>query len=63
MENTSHLRDEELDGWRDKVTTPNLMATFRSLKENNERLMRAQAKKEKLNAVLLKSLLEIQKKL
>jgi hypothetical protein len=37
------------------------MATIRSLKENNERPMRSQAKHEDLNAILLQSLLEIQK--
>jgi hypothetical protein len=43
MEDTSHFRDEESDGQRDRETPPYLMATVRSLKEDNERLMRAQA--------------------
>jgi hypothetical protein len=42
MEETSHLRYEEYDGRRAIETPPDLVATIRSLKENNERLMRAQ---------------------
>jgi hypothetical protein len=41
MDDTSHLRDKESDGQRDRETPPYLMATVRSLKEDNERLMRA----------------------
>jgi hypothetical protein len=44
MEDTSHFRDEESDGRRARETPPDLVATVRSLKEDNERLMRAQAK-------------------
>jgi hypothetical protein len=39
MEDTSHFRDEESDGRRDRETPPDLMATVRSLKEDNERLI------------------------
>jgi hypothetical protein len=63
MEDTSHLRDEESDGRRARETPPDLVATVRSLKEDNERLMRAQDEQEELNAVLLQSLSEIQKHL
>jgi len=44
----------------DRETPPYLVATMRILKENNERLMRAQVEQEKLNAMLLQSLSEIQ---
>jgi hypothetical protein len=40
MDYTSHLRDEESDGQRDREIPPNLMATVRIMKEDNERLMR-----------------------
>jgi hypothetical protein len=63
MDDLSHLRDEESDGRRDRETPPDLMATVRSLKVDNERLMRAHAEQEELNAVLLQSLSEIQKHL
>jgi hypothetical protein len=63
MEDTSHFRDEESDGRRDRETPPYLVATVRSLKVDNERLMRAQDEQEELNAVLLQSLFEIQKHL
>jgi hypothetical protein len=63
MDDLSHLRDEESDGQRDKETSPDLMATVRSMKEYNERLMRSHAEQEELNAVLLQSLSEIQKHL
>jgi hypothetical protein len=53
MEETSHLIDEDSDGWRGRETPPNLMATIRSLKVDNERLMRAQDEHEELNAMLL----------
>jgi hypothetical protein len=39
------------------------MATVRSLKADNERLMRAQDEQEEMNAVLLQILSEIQKHL
>jgi uncharacterized membrane protein len=42
MEDTLHLKYEEYDGWRYIETLPNLMATVRSLKVDNEKLMRAQ---------------------
>jgi len=48
-----HLRDEESDGRRDRETPPNLMDIIRSLKEDNERLIRAQAEHAELNAFLL----------
>jgi len=41
MENTSHFRDEKFYGRRERETPPNLMATVRSLKTDNERLMKA----------------------
>jgi hypothetical protein len=41
MEDTSHFRDEESDGWRDRETPPDLMAIVISLNADNERLMRA----------------------
>jgi hypothetical protein len=41
MDDTSHLRDEEYDGRRDRETPPNLMDIVRSLKADNERLIRA----------------------
>jgi hypothetical protein len=63
MDDTSHLRDEESDGQRDRETPPYLMDTVRSLKADNERLMRAQDEQAELNAVLLQSLYEIQKHL
>jgi hypothetical protein len=63
MDDTSHLRDEESDGRRDRETPPYLMATMRSLKEDNERLMRAHVEHEELNVILLQSLSEIQKHL
>jgi hypothetical protein len=63
MEDTSHFRDEESDGWRARETPPDLVAIVRSLKEDNERLMRAQDEQEELNAVLLQSFSEIQKHL
>jgi hypothetical protein len=44
MDDLLHLRDEESDGQRDRETPPNLMAMVRSLKEDNERLMRAHSK-------------------
>jgi hypothetical protein len=41
MEDTSHLKDEEYDGERAKETPPDLVATIKSMKADNERLMRA----------------------
>ena len=61
MEDTSHLRDEESDSQRDRETPPDLVAIVRSLKVENERLMRAQDEQEELNAVLLQILSDIQK--
>jgi hypothetical protein len=63
MEETSHFRDEDSNGKRAKETLLDLVSTIRSLKEHNERLMRAHAEQIKLNAILLQSLLEIQKHL
>jgi hypothetical protein len=53
MDDTSHLRDEDSDGRRDIETPPNLMATVRSLKEDNERLMRAHVEQEEFDVALL----------
>jgi hypothetical protein len=53
MEDTSHLRDEELDGWRARENPPDSVPIVRSMKEDNERIMRAQDEKEELNVVLL----------
>jgi hypothetical protein len=39
MDDHFHLRDEESNGWMDRETPPDLMATVRILKEDNERLM------------------------
>jgi hypothetical protein len=41
MEDTSHFRNEDSGGHRDNETPPYLMATVRSMKSDNERLMRA----------------------
>jgi hypothetical protein len=60
MEDISHFRDEESDGIRARENPPNLVATVRSLKEDNERCMRAQDKQVELDAVLVQSLFEIQ---
>jgi len=46
MEETSHFRDEESYGRRSRETPPDLVATSRSLKEENERLVRAQFEQE-----------------
>jgi hypothetical protein len=59
MDETSHLRDEESNGWRDRETPPSLMDTVRSMEEDIERLIRVQAEDEELNVVLLQSLSEI----
>jgi hypothetical protein len=58
-----HLIYDESDGRRDRETPPDLMATIRSLKEDNERFIRGRYEQAELNAMLLKSLLEIQKHL
>jgi len=42
MEDTSHFREEESNGLRDIETPPYLVANVTRLKEDNERLMRAQ---------------------
>jgi hypothetical protein len=63
MDDLSHLRDEESDGRRDRENIIYLMAIVRSLKVDNERLMRAHAEHVELNAILLSSLSEIQKHL
>jgi hypothetical protein len=44
MEETSHFLNEESNGTRARETDPYLVATVRSLKEYNKRLMRAQNK-------------------
>jgi hypothetical protein len=43
MEETLHFQDEEFDSRITIETYPDLIATVRSLKEDNESLMRAQA--------------------
>jgi hypothetical protein len=53
MDGTSHLRDEESDGWRDRETPAYLMVIIRSMKADNERLMRSHFKQEELNVMLL----------
>jgi len=63
MDDTSHLKDEESDSRRDRETPPYFMSIFISLNACNERLMRAQAEQTDLNAILLQSLLDIQKHL
>jgi len=42
MEDTSHFRDEEYEGQRDRETPSDLVAIVRIMKEYNERLMRDQ---------------------
>jgi hypothetical protein len=39
MEDTPHLIDEDSDGQRARETPPDLVATVKILKEDNERLM------------------------
>jgi hypothetical protein len=41
MEGKSHLRDEESDGRGHRETPSNLISTIRSIKEDNERIIRA----------------------
>jgi len=60
MDNLMCLRDDEFDSRRDRETPPVLMAVVRSLKEDNERLIRAHATHPDLNVVLLQILSEIQ---
>jgi hypothetical protein len=43
MEDTSHFRDEESNDRRAKETPLDFVATVKSIKVENERLMRAQA--------------------
>jgi hypothetical protein len=52
MEDASHFH-EEYDNKRARETPIDLVATVKSLKEDNERLMRAQVEQEELNEVLL----------
>jgi hypothetical protein len=66
----SHNRDEDSDERRAIGTTPDLSKTVRSLmvelqscKANNERMMKEQEKKTEINAVLLQSLSELQRKM
>jgi hypothetical protein len=63
MEDTSHLRDDESNGRRDRETPSDLMANVRILKADNERLMRDHVEQTELNAVLLEILSVIQKHL
>lgn len=63
MEDTSHFRDEESDGQKDRETLPDLMTTVGILKTNNERIVRDQPKQAELNAMLLQNWSEIQKHL
>jgi hypothetical protein len=66
----SHNRDEDSDKRRAVETPPDLADTMRNLmvelqccKVNNERLIKEQEKKMKINAVLLESLSDIQRQL
>jgi len=59
MDENSHLRDEESNGWRDRETPPSLMVIVRSMEEAIERLIRVQPEDEELNVVPLQSLSEI----
>jgi hypothetical protein len=63
MEETSHFQDEESNGRRARETPPDLVATIRSLKACNERIMRVQVEQVEPNAILLQSLFEIQEHL
>jgi hypothetical protein len=65
----SHNRDEESDKRRAVETPPDLVETVRSLmvklqscKGENERLIKEQEKQTKINAVLLQSLSDRQRK-
>jgi hypothetical protein len=66
----SHNRDEESDERRAIGTPPDLAETVKSLmvelqscKANNERMMKEQEKKTEINAVLLQSLSDLQRKM
>jgi hypothetical protein len=66
----SHNRDEESDERREIGTPPDLAETMRSLmvefqrcKANNERMMKEQEKQTEINAVLLQSLFDLQRKM
>jgi hypothetical protein len=63
MENTLCLRYEESYGQMDILTPSDLISTVRSLKEYNERIMRAHVEKAELNLIILQSLSKIQKHL
>jgi hypothetical protein len=63
----SHNRDKESDERRAMGTPPNITETVRSLmvelqrcKADNERMMKEQEKKTKINAFLLQSLSDLQ---
>jgi hypothetical protein len=67
---SSHNREEESDEMRVVETPPDLvenvrrlMAELQSYKDDNERLIKEHEKKTKINAVLLQSLLDIQRQL
>jgi hypothetical protein len=67
---SSHNREEEYDERRVVEIPPNLVETVRSLmeelqsyKDDNERLIKEQEKKTEINAVLLQSLSDIQRRL
>jgi hypothetical protein len=66
----SHNRDEESDERRAVGTLPdlaetvkNLMVKLQSCKANNERMMKEQEKKTKINAVFLQSLSDLQRQM
>jgi hypothetical protein len=66
----SHNRDEEFDERRAIRTHPDLAETLRSLmvelqscKVDNERMMKEQEKKTRINAVLLQSLSNLQRQM
>jgi hypothetical protein len=66
----SHNRDEESDERRVVGTPPDLVETVRSLmvelqscKADNERMMKEQEKQTEINAVLLQSLSDLQRKM
>ena len=66
----SHNRDKDSDERREIGTPPNLVETVRSLmvelqsyKADNERMMKEQEKQTEINAVLLKSLSDLQRQM
>jgi hypothetical protein len=70
MGEISHNKEEDFDERRVVETPPNLDETVRSLmeklqifKEDNERITKEQEKQTEINAVLLQSLPNIQRKL